>query len=465
MNIVKALMSNVTEFQMPPGTGESISSMWFGQKEYYLPSCPFTSLLEVVQYGESHHDQYDLRKEDRITHCTFIPCKEADMLHSLKCTGILPNVKVKEEYRNTVRICYKEYAYFDTIKSIEMMYGNHPITTFISKVLLLNSQFGVTDLNREQYEFLVGNRPELLEWNEELPLSKIKFTIPFTFCKHPKVAIPLFLHASKPVQFHLEFRSGLERIIRMQKLNDDTWEDIPFDGQYIERETVPRPELSAKYFNLTPDEKLKYMQDLVQVEHIQEVSDFIELTDNELFSNQKTILLKDETPTKTIFWFAQRESAEELNETNFLDNNGNEPSRRSLIIMGEQEKEPYVVIDKVEDVYQHMNHSVGNPKLGGFHLYHFGPDQSKVFSIGMPISVQMKDLNMKLKYLINEEDRKKKRVKDEEEVEYKLYAFLEVSKRICYEVPDKSNTDKIQVHITVEDTSGEYMRDALAKFQ
>lgn len=463
MNIAKAFLGNVSEYQMPPGSGDKISSMWIGQKEYYLPCCPIEGFMELTLQTDKQYSHYDLKKEDRITHCTFVPHKEADILHSLKFAGILPNVCVKQEYQDKIRICYKRYAYFDVISSMEMMYDTSHITTFTSKKLLLYSQFGIKDENREDYEYLVGNRPELNDWADQLPMAKLKFTIPFTFCKHPKVALPLFLHDSNPngskkVQFDLEFRSGLEKLIQMQQLNEDgVWEDIVYDGQYIHKEpTVARPELSASYFKLSEDEKKQVIDDLArstESEYIQEVSDLIELNDEESFLNQKVVLLKDETPTQTIYWFAQRESAEKYNQCNYVDENGNEPSKHAILFMGDQEKEkyPYMVIDQVEDVSQRMHHAHGKPTLDGFHMFHFGPDQSKVFSMSMPVSVQLKDLNFKLKYVINDDSSKKKRNDDEgkkQRPEYKLYTFLEVSKRICYEFKDN------KILITVEDTSG-----------
>lgn len=468
-NVVKGFMSNLTEYQM--SVDGEISSIWFGKKEFYLPACPKICPLEVKHYGDSQKSVYDYQKEDRISHCTYEP-KNADLLHSLDCMGFLPHVQVKDEFKDRVRICYKKYAFFSTIIQIEMMYGMVPKTTLDSNTLLLCSQLGVSNDKREGYEYLVGNRPELLEWNTELPLSRIQFTLPFTFCTHPKLCIPLFLHSQSkmPVTFQLEFRPNLNKIIQMQELDSmGEWQDIPFEAQYIEKETVVRPDLVGKFFTLLEDEKNDMFKELLQNPYRMEYGDFMKLHDDELFSATKEILLNDETPTKTIFWWAQHEDAINLNKTQFTDPEGNEPSKRSIIYMGDSDKNPFFVVDKFEDIKQQMNHAIGKPALSGFHFYHLSVDQSKLFSLSMPVSLQLKDLNLKLKYIINdnvEKKRDKKTIVPADENLYKLFTYLDVSKRVIYSVKNPEfytgkPVQSIEVSIEIQETSGEFIKNLI----
>lgn len=452
LNQAKLFLSNVSEYQMPYREDENIVSFWMGRPDQSTPSSKKKAPLEIVTNWEAQEER------NKFQHTVYKTNLNFDILSKLVLECYLPKVKVKDEFIHEVRISWPKYAVFKFIERLEWVIDKQkPITTLSPITLLFASQFGIKDKRREAFEFRVGNRDELLEWNTELPQGKVKFLIPFGFTRDPRVSIPLFLHEDSPVTFSGKYKININTVLQMQKFENGEWTDIEFDENYLEAgSTFTTPKLLGTYHMLLKSKRDEILKNILNGEkHYIEYDDFLEASSSEnTFSQSIDIPLADESPTRTIFFCVQNEEEEYVNHVNFLNKKGEKPMKKAEIFLG-KDPEPYDVIDDFDFIEAMSNQSRSKPTLQGIYFYHFGSDDEKLFALNNPNSVQLKGLDCHLKIIVSEEDRKRRqREKRDDEELFKAYVYLNVLKRITYYIDE----DK-KLKIDLFDESGFFMRE------
>lgn len=446
-DLTKAVMGNQTEYQMPPN--DQISTYWFGKAEHTLLSVKKKVPIAVGNNREEQEGKDEDGLEERVTKTVYHPDhKNFDVLSKISMETFLPEVKVKDEFKGRISICWPRYAIFKFVKILELlMEDERAITTFDSHSLLIKSQYDIPNEFVEEYEHNIGNRPHLLEWSNELPLSKVMFTLPFMFAKDPRLALPLFLHQEKFYSLYGIFRTQLDKILRMK----DGEEEIPFDGDFIETKGFTVPKLFGYYTKLSLDEKNIILDEIRKGECIREYDDFI--TD---IIEDDEIELGDISPTKNVFWFAQRERALDTNDfTNFMDSEGTQIIQQSRIFLSKN-PQPLVSMDEFELNENLMSHATVKPRVPGIWFHSTGV--GKLFSLNNPMTIQFNGLHAHLKIIpqSGEKEKKGRRVRrghQVEDSEYKLTCILHIVKRVYYTMEND------QVRIYVQDEGGAYIKD------
>lgn len=191
---------------------------------------------------------------------------EFDLLTGSELKIEIPQIRVKDEYRDTIRVAWCKNLAHSIIKRATFRSGDK--SSEIQQVFSQNTleHYVSTFLNPDklqEYRELIGNVPELTEFSQELPMYKIIMPQHWFYSLHDSFGLRLFMcnnnnKFSHNYTFDLSFASHLQA----QQYNEETeeWDHIPFHNKYIETSSIDKiefndPVLIGKYVKLTPDVK------------------------------------------------------------------------------------------------------------------------------------------------------------------------------------------------------------------
>ncbi len=356
---------NVTEFQhrlhSPTSDDEIIPSKFF---------------CEIRKTSRSTHVPCPLTRTSESNLDVYTATSKFDYLMYTYLATTLPAIRIKENRRDKVEICWTRNPFHNIIRHGSLRFDGDSGPEIPGGWLDIHCQFFMKSGARfpQHYDYMIGNVSCLVKWSSYLPKFPISSPQPWYYSESISQAIPLFLCSMGGVSHVYDFRLELKDLIRMRaKLKDGSWHDIQYNQSHIIADTftVPTPIMIGRYSKISPPE----------IEWHKEISHEVVATTVMHFgtNNPNTagddvpIKIHTNTPVRALFFVAECQLARELNNrsnytTNPYDSSrGFNPIRRvthrynskpALIQKGYQ-------ADRIEPWY----HALSAPGEMGYNMY------------------------------------------------------------------------------------------------
>lgn len=243
---------------------------------------------------------------------SYIASKKFDGLTYCELRAILRSVKVKEEYRDRIQICYPHNVGHNLIEMAEFSIDDDPAQVLDSVCLDIRSQYYQDPRpgKRDLYNIMIGNVPLLEEWSSELPRYKLYIPQPWFFHGTTRMSL-LMLQSSKNVfKFKYKIRTKLTDLLRMRvKTKSGNYKEFKCNSEYLDvpKLEIPIPELWGKFYVTTDEERAWRKKLLSEIEYTLLYEDFyLESSDNSTpLGSTVKIRLQSESPTRHVFWVAR----------------------------------------------------------------------------------------------------------------------------------------------------------------
>lgn len=311
-----------------------------------IPQVPNPTFTHAVSYEQQNTHvrsfrvplqmiSMDDKREEESSLYSYTP-PNLDVLYGLDVHGTLPAIEVKPEFEDTIRIAWCRYPAHYAIRSIEMEFATvGTVLRMTSNLLTIFSQKHMGPTFTEIYDRRTGNVPELLEFSNALPAFNYAYSLPFNFCLHRSLGLPLFLHQNAPVRFVVEMDQNPSRFLRMQHLDPstNTWKSIQYNPEFLNdnpknnlKPTLSPPTIKGEFSNLMSMEKERRIEEIRKRGYQLNLLNFYidESTErrNE-FSGYLNKELQDSLPSLGAYWMVQRyEDLKCGNQTCFVDEEG-----------------------------------------------------------------------------------------------------------------------------------------------
>lgn len=169
----------------------------------------------------------------------------------------LPEIKIKKEHVNDIKICWKENTCISIIEKCNFIYKNKTIQSLDKNSIyyLLNKYFKG---RKDELNITIGNKKQLINKSSCLPETECKFLQPWFYyndidSRHKLKSFPLFF-GDNPTHIY-KYDLLIKNHINMYKKvdnksmlpNKDVWELIDIDFNYIVdiqgKDLIPTPSL------------------------------------------------------------------------------------------------------------------------------------------------------------------------------------------------------------------------------
>ena len=334
-NTYKQDIESITDIQMDtyysrnPNT-EQINSRFFGIGDKYSWS--------------SHRKEKALSgiTESPMGHkiVTYTASKMYDALLKSRIFADLLPIKVKEQYRSTVEICYGHNLLHNIINhgilrvdDLSTPEGSRMGLSFnIDTVSLdINLQYYIKNSKRKEYIKKIGNVPMLQNWSDRMPGMKLEMNLPFYYSRNSRVCLRT-LKGNTNISHHFKFRNKIKDLIRMRiksvaggpdgnPVCSPAWEYIECNLDYLDipnnATELPIPELWNRYAIMTDYEREWQKSLPPQIILMEDIFITTTNTPNPLGSvDINPLRCKD--PMKFLFWVGQDvETFEKPNSSNY----------------------------------------------------------------------------------------------------------------------------------------------------
>lgn len=273
----------------------------------------------------------------------------------------LPALKVKKAYNDTIQICWPHNVANNVTKLGEFKVNETKIQTIDNKWLDDFLQF-FTESGREQWiAECQGNIPELEDWNNFLPEYDLTPIQPFFIDNDDNTAFPIFkIDRQHKIHFRYKLRRNFRKLLRMRKLIEGKWCDIPFNKNYIEgnygSDILPEPELWGIYYKVTEPElnsNLNCEGDDGVRSNEMIVLDVIPIKGENLYTYGKspTIPLVSDQPVKAFTFKAQKKDY--LKSRNYSNYTTEDEVRKGFSPIDKVNKFCYGTANKMKDIGIH----------------------------------------------------------------------------------------------------------------
>jgi hypothetical protein len=314
-----------------------------------------------------------------------------DELLYLNCRMELPTLRVKEEYRDTVKIAWCHNLGHNMIRSARLILDGKEYQKFDKIDLDIFLQYEVSNDRKEHYKQRIGSLPMLEDWTNHLPRYRLNIPQPFYFCKDISQNIPLRVFNVKEAYFVYEFVLDIWKLLRVSILSSktNTWQELRNPSKSkIEQlvnglntsATLPYPELNARYIILT-DEERNWRNSCLS-KQVYYIDQMVDSSPNNLVPIHQTVETKlvCNSPCRKIYWLAENITGREYNiSSNYTTNsrdhlNGWNPCASATMKYGQITRFHYE-----QDFFtQHTpdKHSLGTPVETGYNMYSFCYDNN-----------------------------------------------------------------------------------------
>lgn len=311
---------SITDFQktlhFPSYDNEPLSSKFF--REYIKTTWYCSTLMQLKSVIEGDEFIY-----------TPDPTFHYLMYSYLKF--MLPPIKVKNEFKNNVRVAWCHNIGNNIIKLAALREDDMNYQTFdniwqddLAQYYMLPGAG-----KRKNFKIGVGSVPFLEEWNTVLPAYPINIDQPWFYGDDPANAFPIFYRNSQcRVEHRYIFRRKIADLLRMQIFNNKTaeWDNVHPSLymnylSYGRSITIQNPTLWGKYALITDQELETHKCRAKREIYIRDV----EMCDSEnpnTFDTTAVIPIQCKYPCLGIFWKAENMNASSFNNySNYTCNN------------------------------------------------------------------------------------------------------------------------------------------------
>lgn len=371
-------------------------------------------------------------------------------------------LRVKEEYRDFIQICWPHNAFLNYTQRGQLCFDGVPAQTGDDIWFNIVNQFYMKKGSgkRKHFSNMIGNLEFLEEWTDSLPEFTIQFPQDwYYYSKNEGLAIPLFLCSQSRVTHRYKFRNNLADFLRMRfrKSKDAEWEEISYDPRLVEGAPsdgkLPLPELWGRYAYITGGElnwrkKEGISNNLIYIEDINAWS----TEEPKTYNTPINIDLHMESPCKAMFWVAENlDASKNRNYSNFTTNTNNlregwNPVSSCKLLYGNNERIPEYdsdIFDRMEPWYRFPS----APREPGYNGYSFSYNSGKIAAdIGVVFKSPKLNLNAKLTLKLGDTDPFLRQIKDKrvDDNDKNILSIIEGLKRD--EIRDDKKNPKFKVH-------------------
>ena len=241
----------------------------------------------------------------------------------------LPAIKVKDDFKDIVKICWPHNVGLNIVKSASLNSDEKTVQSFDDIWLNIDGHFFIPHARRDRYNIMIGNVPFLEEWSGFLPEYPLTIPQPWTYSRTISDALPLFLCKESKITHSYKFRLKLSELLRM-KFYDSAkkeWREIRYDFKYLEgvstEDQLPVPDLWGRHALMTDDERETLRKDAEEKPYKTFIDDIIPVNSEKVASEGEPVTLEFLTslPSRGIFFVAENILAtRNRNYSNFTTN-------------------------------------------------------------------------------------------------------------------------------------------------
>jgi hypothetical protein len=440
--VAKAELRSITalqrELHIPETDEEEVASSFYCE---FVRSTWYTnSLVKFKQSASGSQVDFTFHEP-----CGFLVYSELRQL--------LPEITVKEDFKELYRIAWTPSIAFNFIEWAKLIIADtEPMSLTnisIDKYFNYCREVGFDEDLQEG----IGDVDYLIEFSDYLPAYPTICIQPWLYNDNPK-KLPMFDDIGKTVIHSYKFRNKIIDLLRMQKLEDETWVDIKPDLHYLNGipsdGCLPQPEFWGRVTNnYNPELNVFRCEDKMNIYYKDYVT--ISSTNSEVMGKRVPIENMSKLPCRAFWWVAQNQEALENNYySNYTTNphdrrNGYSPIKSFSLTHGSQLKK-YVDIEMDHfRLIEPMKHFKNRPLHRGYGCHSVSLDPMKVNDV----SLSLGELNTTFTALLGNTDIMAKRRPLETESTYNVFFTMMVQRKLTIE-RDKSspkNSPKYNVYL------------------
>ena len=336
----------------------------------------------------------EIRKTSRSSHipCPLIRTSESNLnvytattkfdylLHTYLATT-LPSVRVKEDRKDRVQICWTRNPFHNIIRHAALKFDGDTGSEIPGGWLDIHSQFFMKSGARfaQHYNYMIGNASCLVKWTSYLPSFPISSPQPWYYSESISNAVPLFLCSMGGVSHVYDFRLNLKDLLRMRcRLKDGQWHNIQFNQSHIITDTlrVPTPVMIGRYTKISPPEIEWHKEKSHTHEIIATTVTHFGTNNPSAAGEDVSIKIHTSTPVRALFFIAECQLARELNNrSNYTTNphdatKGFNPIKR--ITHTYNSKPALIQRDYQADRTEPWYYALSAPEEAGYGMYSHG---------------------------------------------------------------------------------------------
>jgi len=336
--------------------------------------------------------------------------KKYDVLFKSEIHQELLPIKVKDQYKKSIQICYPHNLGHNVTPEGELKIDDDHQQSIDSIWMDIYAQWYMKPGagKRELYNRMIGNVPCLEDWRTELPGMKLVIPQPYSYARHTRVALRTLRSSMNTVTHHYKIRNKLQELLRMRvklKNGDDEWSEIPCKLSYLDipgsAKELPIPELWGRFALMTNEERdwHKSIDPSTgePIKHVVYTEDIVKASSNNPNSigSTESIPIHCKTPCKALFWVAQdTKTIENRNFSNYTTNadclfDGWNPCSRVDLKYGGAYR-----IEKLPSEHFELSEAWDSfpsaPSEPGYNAYSFGYEQT---SLNADTAIVLEPLN------------------------------------------------------------------------
>lgn len=239
--------------------------------------------------------------------CTYEVDTRYSYMSSMYLDIVLPEVKVKKEFREGYTVEWKDKVGLKIIEKGELKVGVDSWNTTDSITLMNHYQRMERNFNLEMHREDIGDIPELTTPRESLDEYRLTVKPNWFFNRESPLAFPLkrALEKNKKVEFFFNFDLNPKHLLIVRE-NGDV---VEYDKKYLEQEPVIHtPKAYVEYAQLHSMDKA-HDTNCVRVDYRLSHDDIVHLRSDNPDGADKTIAVSivETLPVKCIFFVAENE--------------------------------------------------------------------------------------------------------------------------------------------------------------
>lgn len=328
------------------------------------------------------------------------------MYSYMRC--FFPEIKVKKQFQNTVRICWPHNMGTSPIIEADFKIDDDPFQSFDGVWCDIHNQFYMKPGFREHHNMYIGNEPSFESWKTGLPAYTTNVHQPWFYSMG--VAFPLYYTSSQTTITHrYRLRRNVIDLLRMQILRSGKWQELKrVKHEYLERVTpntrLPTPELWARYSYNTENE-IAWLKECGQSStHTLYIKDVArcDASNGSRYKDVAEVDLHCDTACLAMFWVAENINATQCrNFSNYTTDSSNlymgwDPIRRTTLRHGNVVHLKSMDSDHFSAA-EPRYHFPSPPSEPGYHAFSFAFDST---STDADVGIVFAGIKSKLSVLI-----------------------------------------------------------------
>lgn len=305
------------------------------QKEYHYPTVKgeligskSSYILEKSTWRTKVRDELKMDMDGG--NCRYTPNYGFDHLHSSTIEFTLPELKIKDEFKDHIEICWPPNVGHNVISEGSLYLDNSKAQNISTKWLDVHSWAYVDKV--EKYDRLIGNVPCLTQWTTHLPQYSI--SVPQVwFYNHPEHPLPIIGGDNKAVnsqiyhQYKFQLKVSDLLRIRVREKAETDFKPCEFSKELFITDSfmIETPKMFGKFSMFTDEERKLFREKILTPNEgdTYYIEDIIQTHSSNPATYGSTVnfSLNEKSPVKAYFWMAENLAAsKQKNHSNYTTN-------------------------------------------------------------------------------------------------------------------------------------------------